>query len=126
MSLATPIARVRGLGSAKEGVEHFKVLRLTSVANVFLALWFVWSMIGLSGAGYAEIVVWLGSTVNASLMILLVVSSFVHAKLGTQVIIEDYVHHTGIKVASLTALTLATYALATACVVAILKVALSG
>lgn len=126
MSFATPIARVRGLGSAKAGVEHFKVLRLTSVANAFLAFWFVWSMVQLSGADYAEITAWLGHTINASLMILLVVSSFVHAKLGAQVIVEDYVHHKGIKVASLAALALGAYALATACVVAILKVALSG
>lgn len=126
MSFATPIARVRGLGAAKEGVEHFKWLRLTSVANVFLSIWFVWSMISLSGADYAGITAWLGGTVNASLMVLLVVSSFAHAKLGAQVIIEDYVHHKGIKVASLAALMLGTYALATACVVAILKVALSG
>ena len=126
MAFATPIARVRGLGAAREGVEHFKLLRLTSVANVFVSLWFVWSMIRLSGADYGEITAWLGNTVNASLMVLLVVSSFAHAKLGAQVIIEDYVHHKGIKVASLAALTLAIYALATVCVVAILKVAVAG
>ncbi|MEO1093080.1 MAG: succinate dehydrogenase, hydrophobic membrane anchor protein [Pseudomonadota bacterium] len=126
MAYATPISRVRGLGSAKEGVEHFKLIRLTSIASVPLSLWFVWSMVSLSGADYAAISEWLGSTINASLMILLIVSSFVHTKLGAQVIIEDYVRHPGAKAASMVALFLATYAFGTACVVAVLKVALSG
>ena len=126
MSLATPIARVRGLGSAKEGVGHFKLVRLTALGNLVLTLWFVWSMVSLVGADFLAVRAWLGSTINASLMILLVISTFTHARLGCQVVIEDYVTHKGVKVASLAVLTLATYALATACVVAILKVALSG
>jgi succinate dehydrogenase / fumarate reductase membrane anchor subunit len=126
MSFATPIARARGLGSAKAGVEHFKWQRITAIGNLGLALWFVWSMVALGGADHVALAAWLGSTINAALMILLVLSTFAHAKLGCQVVIEDYVHRTGVKVAALTALTLAVYALATACVVAILKVALSG
>ncbi len=126
MSLATPISRVRGLGSAKDGTHHFKVVRVTAMANFLLALWFVWSMVSLAGADHAAIGAWLGSTLNATLMVLLVVSTFTHARLGCQVVIEDYVRHTGTKMASLAAVTLAAYALATACVVAILKVALSG
>ncbi len=126
MSLATPIARVRGLGAAKEGVHHFKVVRLTAVANVLLVLWFVWNMVSLAGADHAAMRAWLGGTINATLMVLLVVSTFTHARLGCQVVIEDYVHGTGAKLASLAAVTLGAYALATACVVAILKVALSG
>ncbi|TVQ33426.1 MAG: succinate dehydrogenase, hydrophobic membrane anchor protein [Geminicoccaceae bacterium] len=126
MSLSTPIARVRGLGAAREGVEHFKWVRITAIGNVALALWFVWSMVSLSGADHAALTAWLGGTVNATLMVLLVVSTFAHAKMGCQVIIEDYVHHIGMKVASLTVLNLAVYAFATAAVVAILKVALSG
>jgi succinate dehydrogenase / fumarate reductase membrane anchor subunit len=126
MSLATPIARVRGLGAAKEGVAHFKKIRVTSIASVFLTLWFVWSAVGLSGAGYAEVTAWLGSTLNATLMILFVVVNFWHAQLGVQTIIEDYVHHTLIKTVSLIALAFVTYGFGAASVVAVLKVALAG
>lgn len=126
MSLATPIARVRGLGSAKEGVTHFKQIRVTSIASAFLTLWFVVSAVGLSGAGYAEVAAWLGSTLNATLMLLFIVVNFWHAQLGVQTIIEDYVHHQLIKTASLIALAFATYGLGAASVIAVLKVALSG
>jgi succinate dehydrogenase / fumarate reductase membrane anchor subunit len=126
MSLATPIARVRGLGSAKEGVAHFKQVRVTSIASVFLTLWFVWSAVGLSGAGYAEVTAWLGSTLNATLMLLFIGVNFWHAQLGVQTIVEDYVHHKLIKTVSLIALAFATYGLGAASAIAVLKVALTG
>ncbi len=126
MSLATPIARVRGLGAAREGLSHFKQMRLTSIASAFLTLWFVWSAIGLSGADHAAVVAWLSGTLNATLMILFVVVNFWHAQLGVQTIIEDYVHHTLIKTWSLIALAFATYGLGALGVVAVLKVALGG
>ncbi|WGF88370.1 succinate dehydrogenase, hydrophobic membrane anchor protein [Marinivivus vitaminiproducens] len=126
MSMRAPIARARGLGSAHEGVSHWKAQRLTAVANVVLVLWFVFSAATLSGAGYEEVRAWLRSPVSATLMILLAISVFYHAKLGVQVVIEDYVHHEGLKVASLTALTLATCALGAVCVVSVLMVALGS
>jgi len=126
MSLATPIARVRGLGSAKEGVAHFKQIRVTSIASTFLTLWFVWSAVGLGGAGHAEVAAWLGSTLNATLMILFILVNFRHAQLGVQTIIEDYVHDKLIKTLSLIALAFVAYGFGAASVVAVLKVALSG
>ena len=84
MSLATPIARVRGLGAAREGVSHFKQMRVTSIASAFLTLWFVWNAVGLVGADHAAVTAWLGTTVNASLMLLFIVVNFWHAKLGVQ------------------------------------------
>lgn len=126
MSLVTPIARVRGLGAARAGVTHFKQLRLTSVASAFLCLWFVWSAVGLSGADHAAVTAWLGTTVNASLMILFVLVNVWHAALGVQTIIEDYVHQKIIKTWSLIALALVAYGLAALCTVAVLKVALGG
>jgi succinate dehydrogenase / fumarate reductase membrane anchor subunit len=126
MSLATPIARVRGLGSAREGVSHFKQIRVTSIASAFLTLWFVWSAVSLGGAGYAEVVAWLSSTLNATLMLLFIVVNFWHAKLGVQTIVEDYVHHDLTKTVSLIALAFAAYGFGAAGVVAVLKVALSG
>jgi len=126
MSLATPIARVRGLGAGREGVAHFKKIRVTSIASVFLTIWFVWSAVGLAGADHAAVVDWLGSTLNATLMILFIVVNFWHAQLGVQVIVEDYVHHTFTKTTSLIALAFATYGFGAASVLAVLKVALSG
>lgn len=126
MSLATPIARVRGLGSAKEGVAHFKQIRVTSIASAFLTLWFIWSAVGLVGAGYAEVTAWLGSTVNATLMLLFIGVNFWHAQLGVQTIVEDYVHHKIIKTVSLIALAFVTYGFGAASAIAVLKVALSG
>jgi succinate dehydrogenase / fumarate reductase membrane anchor subunit len=126
MSFATPLARVRGLGASHAGLSHFKKMRVTSIASLFLTLWFVWSAVSLGGAGYAEVVAWLGSTLNATLMILFILVNFWHAQLGVQTIIEDYVHHTLIKTASLIALAFVTYGFGAASVVAVLQVALSG
>ena len=124
MSLRTPIARARGLGAAHEGTHHWKMQRLTALSNLPLVLWFVFSAVALSDATYAEAVEWLASPVTATLMILLVISVFYHAKLGLQVIVEDYVHHQGAKMAALAALTLALFGLAVACIVATLSVSL--
>ena len=126
MSLTTPLARVRGLGSAKDGTGHFIAQRLTAIANIPLVIWFVASAVSLKGATHADYVLWLSSPLAASLMILLVVSVFWHARLGLQVVIEDYVRHEGIKIASLALITLGSVALAVACIVAVLKVSLGG
>jgi succinate dehydrogenase / fumarate reductase membrane anchor subunit len=86
----------------------------------------VFSCVALVGAGYAEVRAWLASPVAATLMILLVISTFYHARLGVQVVIEDYVHHEGAKLAALAALTLVVIALAVACIVAVLKVSIGS
>lgn len=126
MQMRSPIASVRGLGAAREGVGHWKLQRLTALANVPLVLWFVFSAMALSGSGYEAVRAWLSSPVTASLMVLLIISLFAHARLGVQVVIEDYVHHEGVKMASLAALTLAVWALAVACIVAVLKVSIGS
>lgn len=96
-SMRTDLGRVRGLGSAKEGVHHWWMQRLTAIALVPLVLWFVASLAGLAGAGHTETVEWLGSPLVAIAMILMVVATLYHAALGVQVVIEDYVHHEGLK-----------------------------
>lgn len=126
MQLRTPISHIRGLGSAKEGLGHWKMQRLTALANVMLVAWFLISAISLAGAGYEETRAWLASPVSASLMVLLIMSAFYHVKLGIQVVIEDYVHHEGLKLLSLTALTLATIGLGVACIVAVLKISMGS
>ena len=107
--MRTAIGSVRGLGSAREGVGHWKMQRLTAIGGVLLAIWFVISALSLAGAGYAEVRAWLARPVNTTLMLLLVVSMWWHAKLGVQVVIEDYVHNEGAKVASMVVLVLLTW-----------------
>lgn len=126
MQLRTPLSLTKGLGSAKDGAGHWTMQRLTAIANVVLVTWFLFSAIGLSGADYEATRAWLASPLAASLLLLLVASAFYHAKLGLQVVIEDYVHHEGIKIAALTAVTLAAVGLGVICAVAILKISLAS
>ena len=126
MAYRTPIAKVRGLGTARSGLQHWKMQRLTAIANVLLVLWFMFSAMALSGSGYDQVRAWLASPVTASLAVLLIISTFYHARLGLQVVVEDYVHHEGLRVAALAAIALLVLALAVACIVAVLSVAVGG
>ena len=117
------LARVRGLGSAKEGVHHWWMQRLTAVALVPLAIWFVASLIAHTGASYDAASAWLASPVVFGIMVLLVVITFYHAMLGLQVIIEDYLHHEGAKIAALLLMKFACVALALTALVALLVIA---
>ena len=126
MPALTPLARARGLGAAHDGVGHWKMQRLTAISNAVLVLWFVFSAAALAGAGYDEVRAWLASPLTATLMILLILSVFYHAPLGLQVVVEDYVHHPGIRIAALVLIRLIIAALAVACIVAVLTVALGS
>ncbi len=97
--MRTPLGKVRGLGSAKEGTDHFWKQRLTAVANVPLVLFLIWTVISLVGADHGEVVSTLSNPFVA-LMLLGVISSICwHMKLGMQVVIEDYIHSEGKKIA---------------------------
>ena len=126
MSLRTPIAHAKGLGSAKEGVSHWWAQRVTALALVPLTLWFVVSVIGLTDADHATAAAWLASPVRAALAVLFLAVLFYHAKLGMQVVIEDYVHHEGTKTAALLLVTFAIYFLGATAVIAVLKIASGG
>ena len=92
MGSGTSIGRVRGLGSAKEGAHHWWRQRVTAASNLFLTLWFVFSLLRLPGYDYASVHDWLRNSWVAVPMILLIVSVFYHFRLGLQVVIEDYQH----------------------------------
>ncbi len=120
------IARLKAQGSARTGVEHWWRQRLTALGNIPLVIWFVVSAVSLSGASYEEVRAWLGGLLNTTLMLLLIASVFWHARMGIQVVVEDYVHARAPKLAALVTLDLATAALATACIVAVLTVSLGS
>ncbi len=108
MGNGTSIGRVRGLGSAHEGAHHWLVQRTTAIGNLVLMSWLLVSFVMLGDFGHASVSKWLSQPVSAVPMMLLVISLFWHARLGLQVVIEDYVHDTGSKFAALAALNLAT------------------
>ena len=91
MNLRTPLARARGLGSAKEGSHHWWHQRLTAIALVPLSLWFIFSLISMVGADYMTVVYWLRLPFVSVLLILFIVFLFYHTVLGLQVVIEDYI-----------------------------------
>ncbi|MBE2295692.1 MAG: succinate dehydrogenase, hydrophobic membrane anchor protein [Phycisphaerales bacterium] len=125
MSIRSPLARVRGLGTAKDGTHHWWLQRVTSVALVPLVLWFAFSLLSVSHADYEVFQHWLGHPVNAGLMIALILAAFYHANLGMQVIYEDYVKPECAKYIALLATQLALFLLSAIAVVAVLKVALA-
>ncbi|NQU69899.1 MAG: succinate dehydrogenase, hydrophobic membrane anchor protein [Rhodospirillales bacterium] len=126
MSLRTPLGRVRGLGSAKDGVAHWWAQRITAVALLPLLLWLAASLAASAGMDHAAARAWLSNPVSAILMILLIGAGFHHAQLGLQVVIEDYVHTEWLKIASITSVKLAAVALAVAGIFSILKIAFGG
>jgi succinate dehydrogenase / fumarate reductase membrane anchor subunit len=119
--LSTPLARVRGLGAAKAGTEHFWRQRLTAVANVPLTIGFVVIMVSLLGRNHAAVQQILGSPVVAIIMLLFVLSIVVHMRIGMQVIIEDYVHDQLIKPALIMLNTFFSVAIGLTAVYALLK-----
>ena len=122
MSLRSPIGRVRGLGSAKEGTQHWWSQRVTAIALVPLVLWLVVSILSLRHAEYAAVVQWMGQPLNSALLILLIITLFYHAMLGVQVVIEDYVHTEALKVGALLLAKFILMFLAAVAVIAVLRV----
>ena len=126
MSLKTPLGRVAGLGSAKEGTGHWWAQRLTAVALVPLSFLFVVFVFAFVGADHARAVELMGNPLVAVTLLLFIVAGFYHMKLGMQVVIEDYVHHEGAKTLLLVSLALGSFALGMAAIFAVLKLAFGG
>jgi succinate dehydrogenase / fumarate reductase, membrane anchor subunit len=122
-SLRSPIRRVIHLGSAKEGVGHWWSQRVSSVALIFLGLWFLGALIVNADFSHAGITQWIAKPVNAVLLVLFVLTSIYHSKLGVQVVIEDYVAHAGVKIVTMLLINFAHVLLAALGVFAVLRIA---
>lgn len=122
----TPLSRVKGLGSAKEGTDHFWAQRLTAIALVPLVLWLAFSIASLPGMDYLTIREWLSQPFNAIVMILFMTAGFYHARLGLQVVIEDYIGSHGPRTAAIIAVTFIAVAMGVTGVFSVLRIALAS
>jgi succinate dehydrogenase / fumarate reductase membrane anchor subunit len=125
-SVRSPLARVRGLGAAQHGVGDWWIQRVTAVALVPLTIWLVASIVSLAGADYRTVALWMGSPMTAVLLILLLLAMFRHAQLGLRVVIEDYVHHEGAKIAMLLVVNAVLAILAIGSILSIVKLVIRG
>jgi len=126
MSLRSPLGRVLGLGTAKEGTSHWWGQRVSAIALLFLGLWFAYCLATMSGFSYAESVSFIGRPVNSILLLLLSATLAYHSYLGIQVVIEDYVHSPGIKLFALIVSRFAHALLAVAAGFAVLTIGLNA
>jgi succinate dehydrogenase / fumarate reductase, membrane anchor subunit len=124
--MRSPLGRAMGLGSAKEGVEHWWRQRMTALVLVPLTLWFVIAVIALVGADRAAMIAWLHNPMAATLLILLIATSFYHAALGLQVVIEDYVHGEAMKLTALIVMRVLCVLFVVRGVLAVLKLAFAA
>jgi len=123
MSLRSPMGRVLGLGTAKGGSHHWWMQRVTSVALLFLTLWFVAALLRLGEFDYALVTGWIGKPVNAVLLSLLIGTSTYHSQLGVQVVVEDYVVAKLLKTVVMMLLTFVHVELAALGIFAVLRIA---
>lgn len=123
-AMRSGLGRVRGLGSAKDGVAHWWAQRVTALALVPLTLWFVFGIVALAGAPQAVVRAWIAHPVNTVLLVLLVAATFHHLTLGVQVVIEDYIKQEGRKLALLLAVKAMAALFGLAGVLAVLGIAL--
>ncbi len=126
MSLRSPLGRVLGLGTAKDGTSHWWSQRLSAVALVLLGSWFLVSLATMPGFGHAAAVEFVANPWHAVLLMLLSVTMAYHSWLGVQVVIEDYVHAHGLKLASLVLSRFAHIFLAVVALFAILKIGIGA
>ena len=124
--MRTPLSRVRGLGSAKKGTEHFWLQRVTALANIPLTLFLVGALVVHAGADHATMAAFLGNPVVGVVMLLLILSTCWHMRLGLQVVIEDYISGEGVKLVTLTAMKFGLILFGTATIFSVLKISFGG
>lgn len=124
--MRTPLGKVRGLGSAKEGTGHFWYQRMSAVALVPLVVFFIVLIISLHGASCGQVRDALSHPLTAIIMALFVLTGVYHMRLGMQVIIEDYIHSEGMKIVLVMLNTFFAAVVGFACVFAILKLSFGG
>ncbi|HEY5802746.1 MAG TPA: succinate dehydrogenase, hydrophobic membrane anchor protein [Lysobacter sp.] len=124
--LRNPLKTARGLGSAKDGTHHFVVQRVTAVALIFLTIYVIGLILSLIGGDYASVRATVGHPCNAVLLSAFLIASFWHAKLGMQVIIEDYVHTPWLAVTSQLTVVFVCVLAALASVLAVIRIALGA
>lgn len=122
----TPLSRVKGLGSAHEGTDHFWAQRVTAVANLFMLVFLIYTAVSLAGQPLYAVRGYFGSPVIAGLAVLFALAATYHMRIGMQVIIEDYVHSPGSKTLFFLLNTFFSAAVALISVVAILKLNLGA
>lgn len=126
MTMRSPLGRVRGLGSAKEGTDHWFFEKLTALALVPLSVWFVAAVLGGIGADYATLKAWMSEPGNMTMMILLIVACFWHASLALSTVIEDYVHYKPAHLGGLIAVKFVCLFLGVFSIVSVLKIGLGS
>ena len=126
MGNGTEIGRVRGLGSAKHGPHHWLLQRFTAIGNVVLTTWLVISLLLMPNFSYPTVHQWAARPLSATALGLLVICTFWHARLGMQVMIEDYVHEHGSKFACIAALNLVAFAGVAFGLISVIRIALGG
>ena len=124
MRTETPLARVEGLGAAHSGTGHFWRQRVSAVALVPLSVWFFYATLALVGADRSLAVAFLSQPINAIAMALFIVAILHHSVLGLQVVIEDYVHSEGWKIALLLLRQFFAWVIGAACLFALVKIVL--
>src|SRR5918995_563673 len=122
VSMRTPLARVKGLGASGHGVEHWWIHRMTAVSNIPLIISFVIIIAALAGSSYEEAIAIISHPLIAIILILAVISVTNHMRLGMQIVIEDYIHDKGLKIAAVIANNFFAAVIAVVCLFSVLKI----
>ena len=126
MGNGTSIGKVRGLGSAHEGAHHWLLQRFTAIGNLVLMGWLIASFILLPNLQYQTVATWIASPISATAMVLLIISLFWHARLGLQVVLEDYVQDAGMQFGLFALLNIAVFGGGALAIFSVAKLALGG
>ena len=124
MSLRSPLGRVLGLGTARDGTEHFMAQRVSAIALAVLGCWFLVSLLRLDSLTYLDVIIFVAQPLNSILLALFCITVSYHSYLGVQVVIEDYVHAHGLKLVVLIVSKFAHVFIAVATLYAILNIGL--